>query len=321
MVSFIILLSAFLLAGKATAAIDDTGPSPRADAPAPAAAPGNATTPRIAITIDDLPWVGPAVPDKPGATDRLLKTLRDHGAVATGFVNCGRMKPEEPVVQRWLAAGMDLGNHSSDHRDLDHAETSLWLDDVSRCDAALRTLTGRPMRYFRYPFLHQGATIEKRDAATALLSKLGLAVAHVSVDNSDWRLARWYGEAVEKKGETRREQIAAAYLDHMTEAVRHFQEVARAKVGRDVSHILLLHANQLAADHLGDVLESLRGSGFVFVTLEEALKDPVYSKEDAYLGPWGCSWLDRIAPPDLEQKWIDDQDRALQDRFEPRGSR
>jgi peptidoglycan/xylan/chitin deacetylase (PgdA/CDA1 family) len=216
---------------------------------------------------------------------------------------------------------MELGNHSNDHRDLDHAETRLWLDDVSRCDATLRTLTGKPGRYFRYPFLRQGATVERRDAAAALLARLGLEVAHVTVDNSDWRLARWYGDAIEKKDTRRQGEIAAAYLDHMTAAVRHFQDVARAKVGRDVSHILLLHANQLAADHLGDVLDALRADGFTFITLEEALRDPVYRMKDAYLGPWGCSWLDRIAPPDLEQKWIDDQDRALADRFEPRESR
>src|SRR6516162_7800305 len=56
--------------------------------------------------------------------------------------------------------------------------------------------------------------------------------------------------------------------------------------------ILLLHANQLEADHIGELLELMRKRGYRFVTLEEALADPAYSLPDTYVGEDGTGWLD-----------------------------
>jgi hypothetical protein len=35
-----------------------------------------------------------------------------------------------------------------------------------------------------------------------------------------------------------------------------------------------------------------RSRGYEFVSLEEALKDPVYQKEITVFGNWGTSWID-----------------------------
>ncbi|HEV2129518.1 MAG TPA: polysaccharide deacetylase family protein, partial [Longimicrobiaceae bacterium] len=159
----------------------------------PAAAPA-----AIAITIDDLPWIGPVHEGETqlNATDRLLAALRRHDAPAVGFVNCDRTNPRDPILQRWLDAGMTLGNHTAAHLDLNRADLQQWLDDARRCDAFLRELTGDSTILFRYPFLHQGPTPERREAARELLDELESVNAHVTVDNSDWILAAAYGEAI-----------------------------------------------------------------------------------------------------------------------------
>jgi peptidoglycan-N-acetylglucosamine deacetylase len=66
----------------------------------------------------------------------------------------------------------------------------------------------------------------------------------------------------------------------MAAALTHFTGVAHSVAGRDVAHVLLLHANALAADHLGQVLDDFRARGVVFVTLSEALSDPIYGRDD-----------------------------------------
>ena len=212
----------------------------------------------IAITIDDFPWNGPAPADgKAAATDRLLSALTARGISATGFVVCERITAEEGLLERWLQAGMTLGNHSYGHRDLNDAPLHDWLEDVRRCDGELRQLTESPIRYFRYPYLHQGHTAERRDVALAMLRELGYKIAHVSVDNSEWILARPYDEATGRGDEEERRRIGGLFVEHILKQVRHSQEVARRKIGRDVKHILLLHANALVSDHLPTLLDRL----------------------------------------------------------------
>jgi hypothetical protein len=37
----------------------------------------------------------------------------------------------------------------------------------------------------------------------------------------------------------------------------------------------------------------LKAKGYRFISLEEALKDPVYSQPETYVGPGGFSWIHR----------------------------
>ncbi len=271
----------------------------------------------IAITIDDLPWNGPSPPEGRGAaTDRLLDALTARGVRATCFVVCERLAAEDTLIDRWLQSGMTLGNHSYGHRDLNDTPLQEWLEDVRRCDGELRLLTGSATRYFRYPYLHQGTTAERRDAALAMLSELGYRIAHVSVDNSEWILARPYDEALQRGDADEQRRIGQLFVEHIIEQVRHSQEVARRKVGRDIKHILLLHANALVADHLPALLDRLAAEGFRFVSLDEALEDPAYALEDAYVGTKGLSWLYRLEPYSEEDvAWDDAQAASLRSRL------
>jgi len=274
----------------------------------------------MAITIDDLPWIGPVHPGEtiPEATDRMLAALERHGATAAGFVNCDRVRRDDPVLQRWQSAGMELHNHTAGHLDLDRAPLDRWLEETRSCDRFLREVTGKSFLYFRFPYLHQGATAERREATLDLLEELGSPVAHVTIDNSDWILAAAYGQAIRAGDEDLQARIGEAFLNHILAATRHYQEVAREKVGRDVSHVLLLHANTLVADQMEALLERLRAAGFEFVSLETALRDPVYDLPDDYVGPRGLSWLYRVRPATPEQVVWDDGEAARLEAEFPR---
>jgi hypothetical protein len=43
------------------------------------------------------------------------------------------------------------------------------------------------------------------------------------------------------------------------------------------------------------LLDMFRKSGYTFVSLDDALKDPVYRELDDYAGPKGFSWIHRWA--------------------------
>jgi peptidoglycan/xylan/chitin deacetylase (PgdA/CDA1 family) len=249
------------------------------------------------------------------ATDRLLEALVSRGVTATGFVNCDRADDRGPILSRWRAAGMPLGNHSAAHRDLNRADLAVWLEDVRRCDRFLRRRTGEPVRWFRFPMLHQGPTLERRRAATELLEELGYRNAHVSIDTSDWLLAVAYREALARGDRAEAERVGRAHVEHVVQAARHYRDVARERFGRDVAHVILLHANALNADWLGVALDALAAEGFRFVPLEQALADPVYEMRDGYVGENGISWLYRVEPAVPAAA---DWDRAREDEIRER---
>ena len=146
---------------------------------------------QVAVTVDDLPWIGRVQEGETrvSATQRLLATLKDHGIPAVGFVNCRRAKPDNAVLRMWLDAKLELGNHTSNHMDLNTVEPADWVDDAAECHEFLSGLLGHPAEYFRYPFLHEGPTIERQLTAREALDRLGYTNATVTIDNSEFMLA------------------------------------------------------------------------------------------------------------------------------------
>jgi peptidoglycan/xylan/chitin deacetylase (PgdA/CDA1 family) len=273
----------------------------------------------VSITIDDLPWVGTTASDETAttATERLLSTLKHHKIVATGFVNCGKANRNDPILQKWLDSGMELGNHTSTHVDLNRIEVDEWIDDVETCHRFLTILQGHPPRYFRYPYLHEGDTSEKLTKARSGINGLGYTNGIVTIDNADYLLAYYYGLAVEKKDDALAREIADAYVDHLVDALNHFDQLARDAFGSRIPQILLLHANVIAADHLENVLKEYSARGVTFVDLETALKHPIFSRETNYVGRKGLSWIYRASPETLKKfgGWDDVQVNSIRSRF------
>lgn len=247
---------------------------------------------KVALTIDDIPW-NAGKPDEgvAPATARILEALKAHRAPAVAFVNCEAAWPE--VLAQWEQAGVELGNHQARHDDLREVAVETWLEGAHACSAELRARG--ELRYFRYPYLRRGNDAETRDTVRRELEASGLTIAPVSIDNHEWMLASEYA-----KGNAR---AAELYPGHLVAASEHFRDEARRSQGRDVKHVLLLHANTLNADHLDAALTALENTGAVFITLDEALADPVYALDDQYAGKAGISWLDRVSGQPVTLEW------------------
>jgi peptidoglycan/xylan/chitin deacetylase (PgdA/CDA1 family) len=214
-----------------------------------------------------------------------------------------------------------VGNHTATHLSLDAAgPNDTWWQDVASCDARLKGVLGAPVQYFRYPYLRYGKTKESRGIAAQKLASIGYSVAHVSAATSDWLLANYYEEALKKQDTALVRELTLAYVEHMVDSLGAARDLALHKTGRDVAQITLAHVNRLAGDHLSDVLSALRARGWQFVSLQEALSDPVYALPDAYAGGCGCSWLARIEPAlTREDTYVfGDYEDQIRERFEKR---
>ena len=274
----------------------------------------------LAVTIDDLPWVS-VVPEPGGVaagTDRLLAHLAARDVPAAGFVNCD--KPHQELLSVWLDHGHTLGNHTASHLDIDKVSVDAWLEDARSCHDALTTTLGAPPRYFRYPYLRNGKDEATRDAARDALLRWEQQLARVTIDNHEWKIAFLYGEAMAAGERSRADALAAFYVEHLRAATAYYRQETQRRLGREPAHILLLHANWLAADHLGQVLDALAEDGAVFVSLEEALADPLYAMPDQIVTPAGTSWLHHAAPDptdgDFEDLWWNKLKEGFQRRSE-----
>jgi peptidoglycan/xylan/chitin deacetylase (PgdA/CDA1 family) len=270
----------------------------------------------IAITIDDVPWSrgneSPAA--RLAATAQMISALRAHHAPVTVFVVCGRLRAKDPILAQWLAAGATIGNHTAHHRDWNTTSPAEWLADVRSCDATLRSVTHQPVRYFRFPMLHEGQTAARVQAAQSLLRELHYQNGHVSIDNSDFLAAEPYSAASARGDTSEASRIARVALAHDLAATRHFEDVARRKVGRNVAHVILLHANAKSAALIGPLLDALERRGYSFATLDAALADSVYQQPSNYVGPQGLSFLYRIAPyAARDTRWDDSAAKQLRE--------
>jgi peptidoglycan/xylan/chitin deacetylase (PgdA/CDA1 family) len=267
-----------------------------------------------AIFFDDLPkaYAGKdTAGDIRATTECLLQALQAHHAPATGFVNeRGLFVPDETdarieVLRMWLTAGMQLGNHTFSHLDLNKTPLQDYEDDVIHGEVVWRKLvadhdqkagnTTPTARYFRHPYTHTGETKEKKAAFETFLKSRGYTIAPFTIEAFDWGFNAIYTKAVVAGDKELAQRIRASYLGYVDTMVGYFEQKSRELFGREIPQILLIHANNINADATDEILTHLEKRGYCLVTLGQALSDPAYATKDDYVGPIGPSWLHRWA--------------------------
>jgi peptidoglycan/xylan/chitin deacetylase (PgdA/CDA1 family) len=254
----------------------------------------------VAVTFDDLPVShnGMSLARQQAVTRNILRACREAKVPAVGFVNESKLAHERHValLAQWLDAGYELGNHTYSHRDLHRAELAEYHQEILRGETVTRALMqkrGRQPRWFRHPQLHTGRSLDVRHSVEAFLGKHGYRVAPVTLDNSEWIFARAYENAVEKGDAALQQRLGREYIAYMDRKLAYFEQQSQAHFGRNIRHVLLLHANALNGDWFDELAASMRTRGYGFIPLERALEDPAYRSADTYTGPAGITWLHR----------------------------
>jgi hypothetical protein len=128
-----------------------------------------------------------------------------------------------------------------------------------------------------------------------------------------------YDDAKKRGDKALEQEVVKSYLSYSDSVFAYAEQLSMKTVGYEPKQILLLHANQLEGDHIGDLLEVMRKRGYRFVTLEDALGDPAYSLPDTYVGVEGSGWLEHWAitqgkPPQgapVFPQWVIDRARPF----------
>jgi len=298
------------------------------------AAPAIAQTRSVAVTFDDLPYQASdaALCDPEAAmalTTRFVEMLRPLDTHGTAFVNEGKVCEAQRatllprILNVWLDGGLEMGNHTFSHINIHQNTADAWLADTDRGAEITRPVLaarGQRLHWFRHPYLFTGETPEKKAAMAEGLAQRGYDVAPVTIDNNDWMFAAVYRQAEAAGDEALKTRIGQAYVAHMTTVLDHFEPYsAELTGGREPAQVLLLHANSLNQDWYPQIHALYLARGYRFVSLGEALQDPIYAHADDYVRAAGISWLHRWTSTDGRPirwepeppKWITDAYAAL----------
>lgn len=276
----------------------------------------------VAVTFDDLPLNGPRIEIERlrSMTSKLLSVINRYRIPVVGFVNesllylPGETDARIAILNAWLSGGVELGNHTFSHLGFKTASLHEYEDDFIRGEALTRMLVkerGQQLRYFRHPFLQMGQTRELEKSFETFIGERGYRIAPVTIDTMDWMILASYLKARAEGNAEMTRRVSEEYLKFANLRFEFCEKVANELFGHPVKHILLLHANELNADNFDRLVKMIAERGYRFITLEEALKDPVYQYPETYvatsdwLGQWSVSKGKKFTspmPPEFMQK-------------------
>ena len=131
-------------------------------------------------------------------------------------------------------------------------------------------------RYFRAPYLKYGDTEEKRDTLNAFLKSMNYKNGYVTIDGSDWYYNIRLIEYMKKNPDKSIEAYKKAYIVHLLDRAKFYDDIAFTLLGRRIKHSILLHHSLSAALFLGDLIKAFEVEGWKIIDAKDALTDEVY---------------------------------------------
>ncbi len=189
----------------------------------------NVEGPYIALTFDDGPHAT--------LTPKLLDMLKERGIKATFFVIGQNVVANPQILQRAVAEGHEIGNHSWNHQAFTKAGTTGVTMQVTQTNDAIENAIGKKPVILRPPYGATNASITKR-----LNEEYGLKVIMWDVDPLDWK----YRNSEKVKSEILKNTKAGSIV-----------------LAHDI------HATTVNA--MPETIDALIAKGFKFVTVSELI--------------------------------------------------
>lgn len=260
----------------------------------------------ISVTVDDLPTVGARdLADRQQITRALVGHMTSYGIPAVGFVNENKLggthpEPDEiALLEKWVAAGLELANHTYSHMDFTENDLVDFTADIVLGETITRPLMQKydmELRWFRHPYLYVGDDNEKRLLLEKFLDEHGYRIAPITIDNADWYYNRAYNRAWEYGDTETMALVADDYIRYMEAVIGYTEQFSSDVLGSELPQILIIHANRLNADHFHRIADMILARGYKFIKLDEALRNHDYVSSDGLVEPTGVNWL--------QEKWI-----------------
>lgn len=246
-------------------------------------APATGSAQDMALTFDDLPAhdVLPVGDTRVGVISRIVAALADAGAPPSyGFINAFSAAENPHVLEIWTASGNPVANHGWSHANLADSTVEEFLAEIERNEPALAALSpDADWRWFRYPYLSEGETPEKRTAVRHWLAAHHYRVASVTLTFNDYAWNAPYARCMAQGDAAAIAGLEASYLKAAADTLASARRMSRTLYGREIPLVLLMHVGAFDARMAPRLLALYRDAGMRFVTLDQAQADPFYGPD------------------------------------------
>jgi cellulose synthase/poly-beta-1,6-N-acetylglucosamine synthase-like glycosyltransferase/peptidoglycan/xylan/chitin deacetylase (PgdA/CDA1 family)/spore germination protein YaaH len=134
---------------------------------------------RVAITFDDGP--------DPKWTPEILRILKEKKAPAAFFVLGTQAQHYPDLVERIVAGGHEIGNHTYTHQNLAEAGDQQIELELNATTRLIEAVTGHSTAYFRPPYNSDGTPVEPGELRALRVARdLGYLTVTQSIDPDDW---------------------------------------------------------------------------------------------------------------------------------------
>jgi peptidoglycan/xylan/chitin deacetylase (PgdA/CDA1 family) len=216
-----------------------------------------------------------------------------------GFVNglgVERQPADIAVLSLWQDAGNPLGNHTWSHMNLNQHTVEEFEAEVERNEPVLKqVMDNGDWHWFRFPYLAEGETPQKRDAVHAFLLKRGYKIADVTMNFYDYSWNDPYARCAAKSDSKAIGVLENSYLSAAEENITFYRTLSQSLFHRDIPYVLLMHIGAFDAEMLPRLLDLYRSKGFEFVRLERAESDNFYKVDTDRHAPSGPDSLEDVA--------------------------
>lgn len=261
----------------------------------------------VAITFDDLPVVCQCENDaeRMEITKKLIATFKKYKMPILAVVNEQKLESNGTVdpartalLQQWLQAGFELGNHGYSHKNINEVPFHEYKNEILKGERVTRALAKKndmPFRFYRHPYLSAGDNLQIRKELDAFLKEHNYVVAPNTITYQDYTFSGAYEAALKMGDTTLAHRIRDAYMPYTLSRWETAEKQSIELFGHEIKQILMVHANLINADAFEDVAKMMIERGYVFISIDEAMKDPVYQRPDTFDGKVGVTWLSRWA--------------------------
>ena len=260
---------------------------------------------RIAITMDDpqtkeMPLMSAAQYD-----EAIRSALDKHHCQAALFVCAKRVSDGrgKQLLARWDEAGHLICNHSVNHPSFASKLISAQecCLEIAKCDSLIQQYK-HYTKLFRFPFLKEGNTVERRDSIRTWMHEHGYRNGVVTIDASDWYVDQELRKALVDDMKTDTRVYAEYYFQHILDRISYYDSLAHAAGIKIKVHTLLIHHSLLNGLFLDELLSRIEAQGWSLANASDAFAQDILTTEpDVIPAGEGLVWSMASLNPEIKK--------------------
>lgn len=242
----------------------------------------------VALTIDDVPLGDGILYSGTERTEKFIKIFKKENIQAAFFCNSVRLEQSNGMerIKQYTKAGHIVANHTHSHLRLSKTLVHDYLSDFDKADNLLNKFSTFK-KWFRFPYLNEGSSIEQRDQVRKHLQDFGYINAFVTVDNYDYVIDDFLKKAIIKKLKVNLQNACEMLSDLVIDGLEGQRDLSIKQIGKDLPQVLLMHENDIEAYCIDQTIQTLKSKGWQIIPPNIPYQDPILIKEPDTL------WLDQ----------------------------